>query len=521
MFDYAKAARVCEFFERILRHPKERYTPFKLLPWQRQGLRHVFGNVDDEGFRIVQRWYLEVAKKNGKSELAAGLGLYLLIADDEPAAEIYGAATTKDQAGIVFKTAASMVECSPYLRKKLKVIRSSKIIVKRDDHNSFYRAISADGDAQDGINPHGVIIDELHRWRTARSHELLDVLTKGTIARRQPLIFEITTAGSTEDESPLAWAEHQYAKNIEAGLFRDRAFFFQIFAAAPEDDFQDPKVWAKANPSLETNGGFLKLASLQKECDKAINQASRQPSFKRYHLGVWASSETEWMPLPIWMQNAGERRALVERPCYLGLDLSSTIDLTSLVAVFPDPQDDSYDVLPFFWMAKDRVKERQVADRVPYQTWIEQGFIEAPEGDVIDQRVVREKIRWCTEMFSVQELAYDPHHAMQFALEVDDELGIKGTPVPQRFSHMSEPMKRLYTLALQGRIRHQGNPVLAWNLSCTRAKADDMDNIRPAKPDRLKSNKRIDGIVATILGLSRAMYYDGGSVYEHRGMAIL
>jgi phage terminase large subunit-like protein len=312
-FDPNRAERVCRFFEEILKHPREQYAPFLLLPWQRQFLRRICGLVDADGLRQIRRAYLEVAKKNGKSELAAGVALYLLMMDAEPAAEIYLAATTRDQASIVFRTAAAMVEASQALWREVKVIRSTKTIVKRNDPNCFLRAISADGDAQDGINPHGVIVDELHRWKTGKSHELLNVLVKGTVARKQPLVLEITTAGSTQDESPLAWLEHERVRQIEAGTFKDPSFYGKIYAADPADDWTSPKTWAKANPSLDSNGGFLKTAAIEAECRAAINQPSLQAAFKRYQLGTWLSTETEWMSMEVWKGCAGKRRSLVER----------------------------------------------------------------------------------------------------------------------------------------------------------------------------------------------------------------
>lgn len=514
-FDAAKATRVCRFFEVVL--------AFVLLGWQREILRRIFGLLHDDGRRQIRKVYLEIPKKNGKSTLAAGLPLFMLLADNEPGAEIYSAATTKEQAAIVFREACKMVKRSPYLDSQLKIIRSTKTIIRRDDPTSFYRAISADGGAQDGVNPHCVIIDELHRWKTAAAFELYDVLTKGTVARRQPLVFEITTAGSTEDEAPIAWGEHEYTVNLAEGLFEDDTFYGKIYSIGSKDDWTDPAAWARANPSLETNGGFLTIAAFKSEFDKAINQPRKQPAFKRYHLGVWLSTETEWMPIDTWDLGNVELRSLVERPCYLGLDLSSTIDLTSLVALFPTEETDgtfSYDVLPFFWMAKERVRERELADRVPYSTWIAKGLIEAPEGDVIDQRAIKEKIKWCCEVFDVRELAFDPHSALQLSIELTEDPGLKCIPVPQRYTHMSEPTKKLMELALQKKLRHAGNPVLRWNARCSRVKDDGKDNILLVKPDRLKSGKRIDGVVAAILALSRGMFYRG-SVYDTRGMLTL
>jgi phage terminase large subunit-like protein len=516
-FDQARADRVTRFFERILKHPREKNRPFLLIPWQKAFLDEVFGWVDVEGLRQYQEVYLEIAKKNGKSELAAGIALYMLAADGEGACEVYSAATVKKQAAIVFNTAAAMVLASPVLRSMFKVLRSTKTIVKRSDPTSFYKVLAADGDAEDGINPHAVIIDELHRWKTGKALELYDVLTKGTIARSQPLVIEITTAGSTEDESPLCFREHERAENVRKGIYEDPRFLGIVFSAETGDDWTKVSTWEKANPSLKTLGGFLKLDALEKEFQKAINQPSRAAAFKRFHLGLWLSTETEWMSLDIWDRNAGARHSLIERACYAGLDLSSTTDLTSLVLLFPSG-DGSFDVLPFFWMARERVRERELADRVPYQTWADQGFLELADGNVIDQSVVKQKLAWAAEVFNLQALAFDPHSAQQLSLDIDREIGgFPCIPVPQRFTHLSEPMKKVMEWALQSKLRHEGNPILRWNARCVRAKSDGNDNIRPVKPDRSISSKRIDGMVALILAASRAMFYEP-SVYETRGI---
>lgn len=522
MFDSAKANRVQNFYERVLRHPREGLKPFLLLRWERRWLRKIFGNTDEQGLRIIRRVYLEVAKKNGKSELAAGIPLYVLASGEESSCEVYGAATVKKQAAIVFNTAAAMVRASPFLRKKLKVIRSTRTIVCRDDPDSFYKVIAADGDAEDGINPHLVIIDELHRWKTGKALELYEVLTKGTVARRQPLVIEITTAGATEQESPLCWREHEYARQILEGTFEDKHFFPTIYSIDKNDDWTDPENWKKANPSLDTvePGGFLKLEKIMAEFDMAIKQPARQPAFKRFHLGIWTSLDADWMPKEIWARNAAPTRRLVDRSCYLGLDLSDTTDLTALVLLFPDPSDGTFDVVPFFWMAKDRVRTRELADRVPYSAWIERGLITATDGDVIDHQVVERKIKWCSEVFSIQELAFDPHHANQLAIRVSENLGVKCVPVPQRYTHLSEPMKRVMQWALQGKMRHGGSPVLAWNMECVRVRDDGNDNIKPVKPNRAGTGKRIDGAVGLILAASRAMFHQP-STYEKNPVLVL
>src|SRR3984885_15062670 len=354
-----RVARVRNFFERVLRHPKDRLSPFMLLQWEYDYIVRVFDPVDEFGVRLVRRSYLEVPKKNGKSQLAAGLALYMLVADGEPAAEVYLAATTKEQAGIVFRTCMSMVYASPILRSKLKVLPSTKVIISRTSTDCFLKTISADGNAQAGVNPHCVICDELHRWKTAASHELIHELIKGMIARKQPIAFEITTAGSTQDESPIAWLENERVRMIEEGEFQDPSFYGKIYSVEPDADWTSPSTWIRANPSLESNGGFLKLKVLEDECRAAMNKPTLAAAFKRFHLGIWLSTDTEWMPRETWRLCASPRRSLIERPCYLGLDLSETTDLTSLVAVFPFLEEDettSYDVLPFFWMAEERVR---------------------------------------------------------------------------------------------------------------------------------------------------------------------
>lgn len=503
---------MCKFFQLVL--------GFILLPWQREILRRIFGLLDETGNRLIRKVYLEIPKKNGKSTLAAGLPLFMLLADNEPGAEIYSAATTKDQASIVFREAARLVNRNPLLKARLRVLPSTKRIIRRDDPTSFYCAIAADGGAQDGINPHCVIIDELHRWKTAAHFELYDVLTKGTVARKQPLIFQITTAGSTEEDSPLCSGEHDYTINIGTGVFEDRRFYGKIFAADPKDDWTKEETWIKANPSLDANGGFLPLEAIRSEFLKAYNQPRKAPAFKRYHLGIWTSVDEDWMPPDIWARNSAPTRSLIERPCYLGLDLSSTVDLTSLVALFPDAEDESFDVLSFFWLAEERVRERELADRVPYSTWIEQGLIEKSKGDVIDLRDIKKKIEWCAEVFSVQQVAFDPHHALQLSIELTDTLGLTCVPVPQRYTHMSEPMKKVMEWALNSKFRHGGNKVLAWNMRCVRARSDENDNIKPVKPDRQKSGKRIDGAVALVLAASRAMFHRM-SRYETGGIKTL
>lgn len=509
-FNEQRANSALNFFECVLKHTKGKFAgkPFILVDWQLEIIGDIFGNVDEDGNRIYQTAYVEVPKKNGKSELAAGIALYCLLADNEPGAEVYSAASSKDQAALVFKVAASMVEKSPALSKRLRVLRGTKTIHKRGDPDSFYKAISADGDVQDGINPHCVIADELHRWKVGKALDLWDILTKGTIARAQPLVFAITTAG-IEDESPLCWRYHEYARQIKEGLFSDRHFYGRVFGADPGDDWNDPAVWIRANPSHESRGGFLKHAAIDKEYQTAVNDPVSQASFKRYHLNLWGEKENRWMDMRKWNACSGERRPLIGRTCYAGLDASATTDLTSLVLIFPD-EDGSVDVLPYFWMPAASVREFERKHKVPYSTWIKGEFMGTTPGDVISLRAIREKLDWARDVFDLRHIAYDAWGLHEFARELEED-GFVPVAVNQQFKDLSGPTKRLMELVLQGLVRHQGHPVLKWNADCVAVKDDGNDNIKPAKPKRNMSSKRIDGIQALIMGLGQVIRNEAGS----------
>lgn len=530
-FDQERADSALNFFENILKHTKGAFAnlPFLLMAWQQQIISEIFGTLDEDGNRRYQTAYIEVPKKNGKSELAAGIALLCLIADDEPGAEVYSAAAAKEQAALVYKVAASMVDKSPALSKRLRVIRSTKTIVKRDDPDSFYRAISADGDLQDGINPHCVIADELHRWKVGKALDLWEILERGTIARRQPLVFAITTAG-VQDESPLCWRYHEYARQVREGVFEDKHFYGRIYGAEPTDDWTKPATWIKANPSLEVPEklavpgaapGFLKLAALQKLFDKAVNDPAQATEFKRFHLDVWGQAENRAIDMRQWAACGGELRSLVDRRCYAGIDLGSTTDLTALALVFPSEDDDSFDFLPFFWMPADNVRERERRDKVPYAEWVRKGLIEATPGNVVDYRKVKEKLRWARECFELRDVGFDPWNSRQISVELVDE-GFNCVEVGQGFQKISEPTKKLLELVISGKCRHNNHEVLRWNADCLSLKSDGNDNVRPSKPNRMTSSKRIDGMAAVIIALSRIIVQTNKkSVYEERGPLVL
>lgn len=517
-----RACEVCFFFEKRLTLTAD-YSgqPFQLMPWTRQVLRDLFGTLDDEGYRQYKDVYLEVPKKNTKTTLCAGLVLYCLASADTSGAEIYSAATTKDQAGQVFNAAAQMVRASRALRSRLKIIPSTKRILRIDDPTSYYAPLSADGDIHDGIQPCFVVRDELHRWRTRKAFELNEVLERGMITRRESMVIDITTAG-VKDESPLCWRRHEYTRQVNEGVFEDKRFYGRIWSADADHLQRDPAYWfsrearVEANPSHEDNGGYLPDAVLDDLCTKARNDPMLEADYKRYHLNYWGQRGTRWMPMERWSLCGDATRPLIERPCYAGLDLSSNTDLSALVLLFPDESDGTYDVLPFFWMPEEKIRPMELRDRVPYSQWVEEGHISAAPGGAVRHAAIRERINWARELFDVREIAYDPWNAGEFAEKLVDD-GMVAVPIRQGFQSLSAPMKQLMELVLDRRIRHANHPVLAWNADCVEARDDGNDNIRPVKPDRKTSNKRVDGIVALIMCVDRATRNENAGIV-HTGV---
>ena len=512
-----RACEVCMFFEHRLSLTADfAGKPFLLMDWTREVLRDLFGTLDEDGIRLYKDAYLELPKKNTKTTLCAGLVVFCLVSAPGTGTEVYSAATTKDQAGQVFNAAVQMVRSNKSLRERLKIVPSSKRMVRVDDPSSFYAALSADGDVHDGIQPSFVVRDELHRWRTRKAYDLNEILERGMISRRESLVIDITTAG-VADESPLCWRRHEYARQIKEGVFKDRRFYGRVWGVDEGLLRADPGYWMSrearvlANPSHEDNGGYLKDSVLNDLCIKAQNDPILQADFKRYHLNVWGQKATRWMPMDVWNSCGGETRPLIERFCYAGLDLASTTDLTALVFLFPDEKDGSFDVLPFFWMPEGKVRVRELRDHVPYSQWVKNGFIEATPGDVIDTRAVRKRMKWAMEMFDVREMAYDKSGAQELVNMLDED-GLTCVPCPQAYTFFSSPMNKLMEVAVSGKLRHGNNPVLAWNADCVEAKSDGNDLIRPVKPERATSNKRIDGIVALLEALDRAMRNENAGV---------
>ena len=512
MFDEAKAQRAVEFI-RCLKHTKGRWRgqAFDLLPWQETIIRDVFGTVKEDGFRQYNTAYVEIPKKNGKSELAAGVALYMTCGDNEWGAEVYGCASDRQQASIVFDVAVDMVEQCPALKRRIKPVMSVKRLVYKPT-NSFYQVLSAEAYTKHGLNVHAVIFDELH---SQPNRELFDVMTKGSgDARTQPLFFLITTAGT--DRHSVCFEQHQKAEDILCGRKVDPTFYPVIYGAADDADWTSEEVWYRANPSL---GHTIDIGKVRNACLSARDNPAEENIFRQLRLNQWVKQSTRWMQMEKWDACAFpvDEGELLGRECYGGLDLSSSIDITAFVLVFP-PRDDSerYVFLPFFWIPEENMARRVRRDHVPYDVWEKQGFLETTEGDVIHYGFIERFIEELGKKFHIKEIAFDRWGAVQMVQNLEG-LGFTVVPFGQGFKDMSPPTKRLMELVLERNVAHGGHPVLRWMMDNIFVRTDPAGNI---KPDKEKSTEKIDGAVAAVMALDRAVRNGGstGSVYDERGI---
>lgn len=515
-YDKSAADYAVAFIENLC-HTKGTWAgkPFELIDWQEQIIRDLFGTLKPNGYRQFNTAYIEIPKKQGKSELAAAVALLLTCGDGEERAEVYGCAADRQQAAIVFDVAADMVRMCPALSKRVKILASQKRLIYTPT-NSFYQVLSAEAYSKHGFNIHGVVFDELH---TQPNRKLFDVMTKGSgDARMQPLYFLITTAGT--DTHSICYETHQKAKDIIEGRKIDPTFYPVIYGADESDDWTDPKVWKKANPSLDITVGIDKVKAA---CESAKQNPGEENAFRQLRLNQWVKQAVRWMPMEKWdnCAFAVDEDELEGRVCYGGLDLSSTTDITAFVLAFPPLDDeDKYIILPYFWIPEDNLTLRVNRDHVPYDVWERQGYLQTTEGNVVHYGFIEKFIEKLGERFNIREIAFDRWGAVQMVQNLEG-MGFTVVPFGQGFKDMSPPTKELMKLVLEQKIAHGGHPVLRWNMDNIYIRTDPAGNI---KADKEKSTEKIDGAVATIMALDRAIRCGndhGASVYDDRGILFI
>ena len=522
-FDAGAARRMIAFFS-MLKHSKGEWAGqfVNLEPWQQFHFAYLFGWKREDDSRRFRTSYLEVARKNGKSLMASGVGLYMMTADGESGADIYSASTKKDQSRITFGEARRMALQSDALRQLITVQQHN---IHSEATWSRFEPLGADSDSLDGLNVHCALADEVHAWK---DRHMWDVLETATGTRRQPLMYAITTAGY--DRQSLCYQLHDYTEKVLSGVVEDDSFAGWIYSVDENDDWEDEGCWPKANPNL---GVSAKLDNLREKAAKARAMPAALNAFLRLHLNIWTQSETRWINREAWdacNKEPIDEAALAGRRCYAGLDLSSNTDLTACVYVFPPlTSEGDYVVLLRAWIPEDNMHERSRRDRVPYEAWVRAGLLQVTPGNVIDYAWILAQLADDMAAFDLRELAFDRWGSakivtdlQEIGFRVDEKAG--GGPLlvqfGQGFASMAGPMKELEKVILAARLNHGGNRVLSWAADNLVVRMDPAGNV---KPDKEKSIERIDPMVALVMGLARAIVHGepAASVYETRGVRVL
>jgi phage terminase large subunit-like protein len=466
--------------------------PFHLRRWQEREILRPLFTTNRDGRRRYRTCLLMMPRKNGKTELAAALALDGLLFDGEQGGEVYSAAADKDQAALVFNVAAQMIRNDAELYAACEILDSQKRIVHRKS-GSFYRAISAEAYSKHGFNASRVIYDELH---AAPNRELWDVLTSSTGARAQPLIVAISTAGY--DRHSILWELYAHAVKVREQPDLDPTFLPVLYEAPIAADWTSEKVWRRANPAL---GDFRSLEEMRIACRRAQEIPAQENTFRRLYLNQWTEQASRWLQLTAWdaCQAAVEPSWFEGRRCYVGMDLSSTTDLTALVAVFPDDAS-GFHLRCLFFIPAERIHDRVVRDRVPYDQWARDGKIISTPGNVVDYEVVRQHLRAWDARYDVREIAFDPWNATDLVTRLEAQDGFTCVKTRQGFPSLSAPSKALDAAILGRTLHHDGDPVLRWCVSNVAIESDAAGNIKPSKS---KSTEKIDGVVALVMALDR------------------
>lgn len=515
-FDREAAGRALGFFLDVLRLNGGEWEgkPYELLPWQAFVVGSLFGWKDVDGYRRFRVAYVETAKGSGKSPMAAGIGLYGLTADGEARAEVYAAATKKDQAMILFRDAVAMRDLSPELSKRLIKSGVGENVWNLAYHKtgSFFRPISAD-DGQSGPRPHIALLDEIHEHRTGM---VVEMVRAGTKSRRQALILMITNSGASKQS--VCWEYHDYAAKVAASQVEDDSFFGFVCSLDEGDDpFKDEACWAKANPSLAY--GLPGLKYLREQVTQARGMPAKESVVRRLNFCQWVEADSPWISADAWFRcqdDACDPDLLIGRRCWGGLDLSSTQDLTALVLMFePTELDPVWRLVPHFWLPGDGLGEKADKDRAPYIAWRSSGHLEALPGRAIDKLAVIGRLAEILSLYDVQAIAYDRWRIEDFKMLLEQEgVSLPLVPFGQGLKDMAPAIDEFERLLLDARLKHPGNPVLTWCAANAVVISDPAGNRKFAKH---RATGRIDGMVAAAMAIGSAFQRQEDAVPVHDG----
>ena len=508
-FDKKAALRAIHFIEK-LKHSKGEWAGqrFRLEPWQQFVLWNIFGWKNADGSRRFRYAYIEIARKNGKTALSAGVGLYMLFADGESRPEVYSAATVKDQAKICFSDAVEIVKATD-LKNYLTPYRNSIVYELK---GGTMKPLSSDYGTHDGLNPSCGIIDEFHAHKDSG---MFDVIKSAFGARRQPLMFIITTAGFNKSGACYAYRENVI--KVLRGVNEDDSLFGIIYTLDDKSEWDDPKMWIKANPNL---GVSLSADYLADQVKDAKNRPEAVRNVMTKNVDLWVDAGRTWILDDVWMKCIGtiDPADLKGCACWGGLDLSNVSDITAYVLLFHE--NDRFQLLPHFWVPEEKMLEKIRKENINYDKWVAEGYVTVTPGNVIDYDFVKADILRIVADYDLRTSAYDRWNSSQTIIDLQNE-GMECNPFGQGYGSMSAPTKEFEKLVLTGKIEHFGNPVLRWMLASTLVKTDPAGNI---KPDKEKSTQKIDGIVASIMALGEwmtAQADDESNPYENRGLLTL
>ena len=496
-FDESRANRPVQFAESLPHIKGSQYAGKKLVfgDWQCFIVTTVFGWADPQGHRRYRTAYIEVPRKNGKSTMSAPIGLYLLAADNEAGAEVYSAATTRDQARIVWEDAKRMTDRSPGLKSALDIETSAHSIYNKVQASSF-KALSKDNNGNlDGLNVHGAIIDELHGHP---NRALWDVIETATGSRAQSLIWAITTAGS--NRAGICYEQQMYVRKLLENVHTDPTYFGIIYSIDEGDDPFDPLTWAKANPNYAVS---VSPEDLARKASKAQQMAAAQNNFLTKHLNVWVNADTSWMNMQAWDKCADptlDESEFEGMDCVLSCDLATKIDVAAKIRMFWKDIDGHRHYYAFgkYYLPEEAADDGRNSY---YSGWAVEGRMVLTHGNVTDYGVIEDHIREDARRFNVLNAGFDPWQASSIIQRLQQD-GLPVVEFRQTVQNMSEPMKELEALVLQGRFHFDGDPVLTWMISNVVCHVDAKENIYPRKE---RSENKIDGAVALISALGMAL----------------
>lgn len=505
-FSPAAAERAVRFIE-CLTLTKSTLTgkpePFKLLPHSRKIVQNVYGWRRADGRRLIEKVFASFGRKQAKTQTAAAIVALEFFLGSEAMQEIYFAASAADQAARCYEAVRDMITVDPELVSRCKITDSTRRIINTDNGNEL-KVISADGKKQHGLNPSMVVFDELHAWGPPEQ-ELYDALTTGSMSRSNPLWVTITTAGSVKES--ICGREYDYAKRVLAGKLVDPSYLPIIYEVPETADWTDKSLWPLALPLLKT--GHHDLAKYETEFLKAQVDASAQNKFRRLYLNQWTSTETQWINLHEWDASADpafDESQLASIPCWGGLDLGSTLDLTAFSLCWPLVDGRVY-VKTWGYLPEAKIEERERRDNQPYRRWAADGHLKLTPGNRTDWEVVRDHVLELRRKYRIQALAYDRWGARDTASYLMKK-GVNVIDFGQGYSSMSPAVKRFEGLVRDSRIVHGGSPLMRWCIDCCRIKTDDAENKKLVKPPTEQHSKRIDAAVAAVMAIGVAMIAD-------------